>query len=175
MKTLIIAATALAALGFSTAASAQSANGTVTVNGTVAAKCVIAPTGTITLGEMADIFGQYNLAADNKSATLNAFCNGTRSTMTVLSSPIILQSTIVVPAGFTNIVDFTGTASVTPAGSGAAVSASDSTIAAASAPAAVSLFSDNITVTLSASSTNGNKLIAGAYQGSVVVTLAPAA
>ena len=172
MKTLVIAATALAALGFSTAASAQ--DGTVTIDGTVAAKCVIAPSASITLGEMADTGGLYNNVADSKTAKLNAWCNGAASTMSVASTAISLIGGGAVPTGFTDTVNFTGTASVTTA-AGAAVLASDSTLAAPSAAAAVSLFSDDITVTLSASSTDGGKLIAGTYQGAVVITLAPLA
>lgn len=175
MKTINIAAAALAALLVSTAASAQSVSGTVTIDGTVQAKCVIAPAATITLGEMAGVTGVYNNVADGKTATLTAWCNGAASTMTVASTAISLVGGGAVPTGFTNTVNFTGTASVTPAGAGGAVSASDSTTAAPSAAAAVSLFSNDITVALSASSTNGGKLIAGTYQGSVVVTLAPLA
>ena len=61
------------------------------------------------------------------------------------------------------------------ASGGGTVSASDSTTAVPSAAATVGLFSNTITVVLSASSTASGKLIAGDYQGSVVVTLAPAA
>lgn len=172
MKNLIIAATALTALFASTAAAAQ--DGTVTINGTVAAKCVIAPSATITLGEMADLNGVYNSVANGRTATLTAWCNGAASTMTVASTAIKLVGGAAPTSGFVDTVDFTGTASVTTA-AGAAVSASDSTTAAASAPAAVSLFSSDILVTLSGSATAAGKLIAGTYTGSVVVTLAPAA
>ena len=86
MKTVLIAATALTALLGSTAAAAQDVSGTVTINGTVAAKCVIDPAATIMLGEMADLNGVYNNVANGKTATLTAWCNGSRSTMTVAST-----------------------------------------------------------------------------------------
>lgn len=173
MKNLIIAATALTALFASTAAAAQ--DGTVTINGTVAAKCVIAPSATITLGEMADLNGVYNSVVDGKTATLTAWCNGAASTMTVASTAIKLVGGVTPVTGFVDTVNFTGTASVASASGGGTVSASDSTTAVPSAAATVGLFSNNITVALSASATATGKLIAGTYQGSVVVTLAPAA
>lgn len=175
MKTVLIAATALTALLGSTAAAAQDVSGTVTINGTVAAKCVIDPAATITLGEMADLNGVYNNVANGKTATLTAWCNGSRSTMTVASTAIKLVNGVAPPTGFVDTVNFTGTASVASASGGGTVSASDSTTAVPSAAATVGLFSNTITVVLSASSTAAGKLIAGDYQGSVVVTLAPAA
>ncbi len=173
MTKYMIAAAAVAALLAPTAALAQ--DGTVNINGSVAAKCVIATSATITLNELAGVDGLYNLVADNKAATLNGWCNGAASTISVVANPIVLQGGPAVQPGFTNTIDFTATASVTPAGAGAPVTVADTTIAAAQSPVAVGLFSDNITVTLSASGTNGGKLIAGAYAGSVVVTLSPAA
>lgn len=173
MTRYMIAAAAVAALLAPTAAFAQ--DGTVNIEGSVAAKCVIATSTTITLNELADNDGLYNGVADGKDATLNAWCNGAASTISVVANAISLQGGPAVQPGFTDTVQFTATASVTPAGAGGAVSVADSTLGIADAAAMVGLFSDDITVTLSASATNGGKLIAGDYAGSVVVTLSPAA
>lgn len=176
MNKLLISSAAVALLALPAAALAQSSDveGTVTISGSVAAACVIDSAATITLGELADGDGLYNLAADGESTTLTAWCNGASSTMSVLSSAIVHTGSPTVPTGFTDTVNFTATASVTPADAGSPVEVSDSTTAAADPAATVGLFSDDITVSLSSSSTDGNKLIAGDYEGSVVVTLSPA-
>ncbi|KQY75387.1 hypothetical protein [Brevundimonas sp. Root1423] len=171
MTKYLLAGTAMALL-LPAAAFAQ--DGTVNINGSVAAKCVIASSATITLNELADADGLYNLAADGKSATLNAWCNGAASTISVVATAITLQGGPAVQPGFTDAIQYTATASVAPA-AGGSVSVTDSTVAAAAPAATVGLFSNNITVALSASGTNGGKLIAGSYTGNVVVTLAPAA
>ena len=179
MKALLTL-TVLAALAVPAAASAQAAalapvTGDVSITGKVDARCVIAPTALIALGEMADANGVYNLVADNKTATLAGWCNGLTSAMTVASTAITRTGAAgTPPTGFVDVVNFVATAAVTPAGAGAPVSASDSTLAAPSVAASVGLFSGNVTVTLSGSSTPvAGKLVAGNYTGSVAVTLTP--
>jgi hypothetical protein len=151
-------------------------SGTATINGSVLANCVLAASDPITLGQLANLSdGKYNGVADTKKATLAGFCNGTTSTMTVVANPIVLTSVhSAPPTGFTDTVDYTATASLNTA-AGATVSTSDSTTGSPAAAAAVSLFSGNVTVTLSSSTAGENKLIAGPYQGTTVVTLTPAA
>lgn len=170
MNKIILATAGLALLA---APAAFAADGTVTINGSVAAACVIAPSATITLGEMADSNGLYNSVANGKTATLAGWCNGAASTMSVVANPIVLQGVHTTPTGFTDTVNYTATAAVTPAGAGSPVSTSDSTTAAAAAAATVGLFNGNITVTLSASATPAGQLIAGSYSGTTVVTLTP--
>lgn len=173
MKKFLLSAAALGLLALPAAAFAQ--DGEVTITGSVAAACVIEPTATITLGELADADGLYDASvADGETATLNAWCNGASSTIAVAATAITLQGGPAPVTGFTDTINFTATASVTPADAAAAVEVSDSTTGAADAAATVGLFSDDITVTLSASATDGSKLIAGDYEGSVTVTLAPA-
>lgn len=177
MKTLL-ALGALAALAIPGVAFAQTAQspvtGNVAINGFVDARCVIAPTATITLNEMAAADGTYNLVADGKTATLAGWCNGLTSNMSVASTAITRTGAVgAPPSGFVDVVNFTATASVTPAGALAAVSASDSTVAAPSLAAPVTLFSGAITVALSGSGTAAGKLVAGAYTGNVAVTLTP--
>lgn len=178
MKNLLIASAALAALAAPAAAFAievpADVSGDVTINGSVAAACVIADGADINLGELADTDGLYNLAADSKTSTLTAWCNGSSSTMAVEATAITLQSGPSPVTGFTDTVNYKATASVTPADAGSPVSVADTSDGAADAAVTVGLFADDITVTLSDSSTDGNKLIAGTYKGSVTVTLSPA-
>src|SRR5262249_10277960 len=108
---------------------------------------------------------------DGQSAQLQGFCNGASSSMTVTANPILGPVTSV--TGFTNRVDYTATAALHTA---PATNATDTSASAgAGSPTTVGLFSDLIDVTLSASvaAPAGNQLVAGAYTGSVVVTLTP--
>jgi hypothetical protein len=176
--TLISLAVPVAANAITTVgpAAAGPVTGNVQINGTVQARCLFT-TGTVTinLGELTQTDGTLDPAIVNAgTANLVGWCNGSASTMSVLSSPILLQGVHTTPTGFTDTVNFTGTATTNSASGGGPVSASDSTLAAPSAAAAVGLFSDNIVVTLSSASSPAGKMIAGAYQGSVAVTLTPA-
>jgi hypothetical protein len=167
-KLLILAVPALLA---ASPAFAQSATGTVAIDGSVANRCMFTlPNATISLGEISLVSnGKLDPAKVNgKSATLNGWCNGTASTMTVTSTQ--LTTPTAATTGFDNRVDYTGTAVAN------AVSGSDSSLAAgAGTPVTVGQFSGNIVVTLSAASSPTNGLmVAGTYTGNVQVTLAPA-
>jgi hypothetical protein len=159
---------------------AQSA-GTVDVQGAVAERCQFTSTSAVLLdiGEMsltsgaASNLGKYDpTTLESRTATLNGWCNGTASTMTVEAAPMVHQTfSGAPPAGFERQVDFTATATV-----GGGASASDSTLAPGPGAATpVGLFSDDVTVTFANSATpGGGRLIAGAYDGTVEVTLSPA-
>ena len=167
-KLLILAVPAMLAAG---PALAQSATGTVAIDGSVANRCMFTlPNATISLGEISLVSnGKLDPAKVNgKSATLNGWCNGTASTMTVTSTQ--LTTPTAATTGFDNRVDYTGTAVAN------AVSGSDSSLAAgAGTPVTVGQFSGDIVVTLSAaSSPTGGLMVAGTYTGNVQVTLAPA-
>ena len=167
-KLLILAVPALLA---ASPALAQSATGTVAIDGSVANRCMFTlPNATISLGEISLVSnGKLDPAKVNgKSATLNGWCNGTASTMTVTSTQ--LTTPTAATTGFDNRVDYTGTAVAN------AVSGSDSSLTAgAGSPVTVGQFSGNIVVTLSAASSPTNGLmVAGTYTGNVQVTLAPA-
>lgn len=167
-KLLILAVPALLA---ASPALAQSATGTVAIDGSVTNRCMFTlPNATISLGEISLISnGKLDPAKVNgKSATLNGWCNGTASTMTVTSTQ--LTTPTAATTGFDNRVDYTGTAVAN------AVSGSDSSLTAgAGTPVTVGQFSGNIVVTLSAASSPTNGLmVAGTYTGNVQVTLAPA-
>lgn len=149
---------------------AQSATGTVAVDGRVAGRCVFAlPNATISLGEISLLSnGRLDPSRVNgRTATLNGWCNSTAATMTVTTTQL---TTPVTAPGFDNRVDYTGTATAN------SVSGSDTSLTAgAGTPVNVGRFSGNILVTLSAASSPSNSLlVAGAYTGNVQVTLAPA-
>jgi len=149
---------------------AQSATGSVEVDGVVAGRCLFGlPNATISLGEISlPGTGRLDVSKVNgRTATLNAWCNGAAATMTVTTTQ--LTTPTAAPGGFDNRVDYTGTASVTSG------SASDSSLTAgAGTPANVGRFNGDILVTLSAaSSPTGGLMVAGAYTGNVLVTLTP--
>jgi hypothetical protein len=176
MQKNLILAVGLVGL-MSSPAFAQSSTGTVTVDGSVADRCLFTtPSATISLGEISlsgtgATAGKLNTAVVNgQSRTLVGWCNGTAATMTVEAQPLLNTSyTGPAIAGFDTRVNYTATAVAN------AVPGTDtSTGAGAGTAVAVGLFTGNIPVTLSASSspTNG-LLVAGTYQGQVLVTLTP--
>ena len=169
----------LAAAGLlaSSGAMAQ-ATGTVSVDGSVAGRCLFTtPSATISVGEMAlqgtgTTAGKLNAAVINgQSRTLVGWCNGSASTMSVETQPLMNTGFApAAPAGFDKRVDYTATAVAN------AVSASDASLTAGAGTAStVGLFTGDVVVTLSAaSSPTSGLLIAGGYQGQVLVTLSPA-
>ena len=167
-KLLILAVPALLA---ASPALAQSATGTVAIDGSVANRCMFTlPNATISLGEISLVSnGKLDPAKVNgKTATLTGWCNGTASTMSVTTTQ--LTTATAATTGFDNRVDYTGTAVAN------AVSGSDSSLTAgAGSPVTVGQFTGNVVVTLSAASSPTNGLmVAGTYTGNVQVTLAPA-
>jgi hypothetical protein len=175
MKKPLVSALAIApAMMLAAVASGAYADtGTVTVDGSVAARCQFTTnTATITIAELADagdLLAPGNV--NGQSATLVGWCNGTKSTMTANGAS--LKNGTAATTGFSNQVDFTSTATE------GNISATDtnSTDGTAGSPSTVGVFTGNITVALSAAATHGGpaeKLVAGAYTGSVLVTLAPA-
>lgn len=166
---LLAALPALAVAGPALAQSGSS-TGTVNIDGSVANRCLFTlPNATISLGELSLVStGKLDASKVNgKSATLTGWCNGTASTMTVLTTQLTTATSA--PSGFDNRVDYTGTAVAN------AVSGSDSSLTAGSGtPVTVGAFSGNVVVTLSAaSSPSSGLMVAGTYTGNVQVTLAP--
>jgi hypothetical protein len=178
MRKSILSATAIAAITIATPALAQTSTGTVTVNGSVANRCLFTTASeTINANELAlggsgTTAGKLDVSKLNgQSRTLVGWCNATASTMTVEAQPVVNTSfTSAPPAGFDRIVNYTATATAN------AIPATDTSVTAGAGTAAtVGLFTGNVTVALSASSTpTSGLLVAGTYAGQVIVTLAPA-
>lgn len=157
---------------------AQTAIGTVAIDGRVADRCLFTtPSETISVGEMAvqgagGTAGKLNTGAINgQTKTLVGWCNGSASTITVETQALTLTGFAAdAPTGFDKRVDYTATAVAN------AASANDTSLdAVAGAASPLGLFTGNVVVTLSAaSSPTSGLLIAGGYQGQVLVTLSPA-
>lgn len=172
MRKLIILAAPLALLA--SPALAQTATGTVSIDGSVAGRCLFTvPNQTISLGELAlagtgATAGKLDVAKVNgQTATLVGWCNNAAATMSVTTTELTNAATAA--TGFDKRIDYTATAVANT------VSASDTSLSAgAGANATVGMFTGNVVVTLSsASSPTNGILVAGAYTGNVVVTLAP--
>lgn len=167
-----LAVAALAAL-IPTLASAANVTGTVTVNGSVAGRCQFTlGSATITIPELSDTStGVLDASTVNgRNVALTGWCNGATSNMAVEAQPLL--NATAAPAGFTNRVDYTATATAHPAAGN--VSANDTTtVAGPGTGVPVGVFSSDIDVALSSASSTGAKLIAGAYTGQVLVTLTP--
>lgn len=167
-KLLILAAPAV--LAASPALAQTAPTGTVMIDGTVAGRCMFTlPNKTISLGEISlSSNGKLDVSKVNgRSETLTGWCNNTSASMTVTTTQLTNATTA--PTGFDNRVDYTATATT------GAISANDSSLAAgAGTPSTVGLFTGDITVVLSAaSSPTSGLMVAGTYNGNVVVTLTP--
>lgn len=170
-----LGAASLALLATQASAQTAGASGTVYIDGFVTARCAFTlDNAVIHLGELAlqttgSGGGKLDTAKVNgKSATLTGWCNSSDADVSVEAFPLLNPASSA--SGFDNRVDFTATAAV---GSG---NPSDTTLSAGggSAQSSGALFNGNVVVTLSAaSSPTGGVMVAGDYDGSVVVTLTP--
>lgn len=176
MRKLLVLAAPLALVA--TPALAQSATGTVNIDGTVAARCLFnIPNATIHLNEISQTgagagAGTLNVGAVNgQRATLNAWCNGAASNMTVEATALTLQSPpATIPTGFVSRVDYGADA----AAIGTATGTDESWTPGVGLPVLVGLFNSDIDVILKNASTAPGLLVAGTYTGNVKVTLTPA-
>ncbi|MDE1918926.1 MAG: hypothetical protein KGJ57_22735 [Sphingomonadales bacterium] len=162
-------------------AQSASATGTVSINGSVAGRCSFTlDNGVISLGELSQgstgaAPGHLDAAKVNgQQKTLTGWCNGSGATMSVLAEP--LWNTATASAGFDNRVDYTATA--TANSQNATDTSTDAgaigTTGSAGTPVNVNMFTGNVVVTLSNSSTpTSGLMVAGNYSGQVVVTLTP--
>ncbi len=173
----VLSLAALAALAIGGPAMAQDATGTVSIDGSVADRCLfttdnaVISVGELALGGTGATAGRLDPTRLNgQTRTLVGWCNGTAATIEVEALPLLNTSfTGTPPAGFDRRVDITAAAQANN------VTATDSSVTAGTgAPATVGLFTGSIDVTLSNSSTPTNGLlVAGPYVGQVLVTLSP--
>jgi hypothetical protein len=179
----IFAAAALSLLGATSALAQSTATaGPLPVTGSVPSLCssgaISGGNSTFGLGVMINTstgFMLSTLSAPNKIVT-GSFCNA-QSTLTIAATPMLAQSsTGAPPAGFSNAVNFTASAS------GWTATPASMTTGAASNPAAsqsrATPFSGDITVGVSGFSPvggSGLRLVSDpAYSGTVTLTLAVA-
>jgi len=179
MKTSILAVAAViaATAAFPAAAQTTSATGTVTINGSVADRCQFTlPSDVINAGELS-LQGSGATAGkldssklDGQTRTLQGWCNGTAATMSVEAQRLVNTTfTTTPPAGFDRVVNYIATATANSA------NATDTSVtdgAGSSVP--VGMFTGDVKVTLSGSSSpTSGLLVAGDYSGQVLVTLTP--
>lgn len=158
-------------------AAAQSATGIVEIDGTVADRCLFTtPSETISVGELAlggtgTQAGRLDVTKLNgKTRTLAGWCNGTAATISVETLPLLNRSFQgPPPTGFDTRINYNADAVANR------VTASDtSTTAGAGTTIPVGLFTGDIVVTVSGSSTpTGGLLVAGVYTSKIIVTLTP--
>lgn len=170
MHKLLVLAAPLALLASPALAQSTDVTGTVSIDGSVAGRCMFTvPNKTISLGEISLASnGKLDVSKVNgRSEKLTGWCNNTAASMTVTTTQ--LTNTTTAPTGFDNRVDYTATATT------GSTSANDSSLTTgAGSPSSVGLFSGDINVVLSAASSPNNALmVAGTYNGNVVVTLTP--
>lgn len=177
MRKLILASAVLAAVT-AIPVVAQTTTGTVTIDGSVAPRCLFTTSNAIiNAGELAQAgtgasAGKLDTSKlDGQTRTLVGWCNGTASSMSVEALPVVNTTvTTAPPVGFDRVVHYTATAIAN-----AANATDSSTVAGAGSASTVGLFTGDVTVTLSSSSTpGGGLLVAGAYQGETRVTLSAA-
>jgi hypothetical protein len=170
MRLKLTLLTGVALLAASPAFAQTSVTGTVNVTGFVESKCQFASPGSesIDVGKMNADTGVLDPTRINGQAKiLKVWCNQASASMEVEALPLL--NTASAGAGFSNRVDFTATAKL-----GAAVPNDTSTTAGAGTPQNVGLSSGDIEVTLSGAATAGGPLlVAGKYDGKVLVTLRP--
>ena len=177
MRNKLIFALPLALMATPALAQSQGGDvtGTVDIDGSVEGRCLfttdnaVIHLGELALGGTGATAGKLDTSKVNgQTATLIGWCNNTSATMSVETTELTNSATA--PTGFDNRIDYTATATNPNSDS-----ASDSSLTAgAGTPTNVGMFTGDIDVELSTSSTpNGGLLVAGDYTGNVVVTLSP--
>lgn len=180
LSSALLVAAAFAALP--AAAQTGPAAGTVQVNGTVAAKCyALQPiAGTISLGELAKDDGTideaFSKATGGKSTMFTVRCNGSNPLLSVRALPLVNNAVTETANGYTNKVHYTATLDATRAQGGktsVAAPSRETAPATARVDGRLAAEANNMLLTISSGQTESSTAIldAGAYQGSVSVTI----
>lgn len=183
-KLALIALTASSAIA--TPALAQSATGSVVVNGSVAAKCTASPTisGTISLNELALADGTIDSAFTSQTGGLtrsfSVVCTSASPTITVSSTALNNTTDATTGNGYTGRVHYTSTLVADKATTGTAT-AVYTTLDTPPAPTSTALGAplknapSNVRVTVSNGSTTnlGDLLKTGSYTSTITITVSP--
>lgn len=189
-KTVLTTGFAVLAAMAATPAAAQTVSGTVTINGTVGSKCLVTDPGAnpnadfggiVDLGQLDDTDGTLRaispIAASGDLANLGfrVVCTTGNPSVSVTAAPMLTTGTA--PTGYANRVDFTADVDFdTVAGTEEFQAVTDGTATAGGSLAnRLATGLDNVRVDLSGFNTPGasDVLVAGAYTGSVSITIAP--
>lgn len=165
---------------------AASDSGDVAVNGRVAPLCILgAPSpAVVDLGQLVNTSGQrigrIASIADRQVSLANSFCNFAGSTVSIEVSALQLTQSVALQSGFAQAVNYSVStanwaASPTTARSAATANGATPTQTSTGAVQNLPRVAD-ISVTLSDFAVPADSLlVAGTYQGAVVITLGPAA
>lgn len=177
---------ALAAAPVPAFAQSATATGNVGVGGQVAPLCILGTPNpaTVNLGTLANTsgarVGRVATFSDQSVTLPGSFCNFAGSQLTVQATALLAADASTPPAGFSRAVNYTATASGWAATNAAATTAALAGGANATATGSGSTQPTpkiaDLLVTLSNFTAPGDGiLVAGAYSGTVTVTLGPAA
>lgn len=183
MKKLLILAAPLAV--FATPAMAQSVNGTITLNGSVASKCFVDPgngntfSATVNFGELAQANGtlRTDLATAFGTKSFTVKCNSGSPTISVDANP--LATAAAGSTGYDNSIDYTASVALVTTGTNNGPFTNDSANAAGTATAVGSGLANstnnvNITTTNYRTNSATDLLVASpTYTGNILVTISP--
>lgn len=193
MKKFWLAALAASTVTIAAPASAQvagTASGTVTINGTVSGKCSVVNatnvaqpdyTATVDLGELAQADGRLvtsaSLATTFGSKAFRVICTTATPGVKVEAAPVIISGGGTAPSGYANTVNYKAhaTFALTPSGSQTVTDDSGGAATEDTLTGRLAGSGDNVTITADTFATPNSTdvLMAGTYQGSVVVTVTP--
>lgn len=177
---------ALVLLPVPAAAQSATATGTVAVGGQVAPLCIIGQPNppTVNLGALANSSGARVgrvVSFSPQTVTLPAsFCNFAGSQLTVQATALLSADSASPPSGFSRAVNYTATASGWATTNAVAVTAAlndgvNATAVGTGSTQPLPRIAD-LSVVLSNFTAPGDAiLVAGAYSGTIIVTLGPAA
>lgn len=161
MKKLLMAAAAASALAAAPALAATTADYAVT--GSVAAVCSVTATGTVAFGALTSGTGAYTNSGTSTEATdSSAYCNQAATTVEITHTNLSTTTTGTIPSTFTNTVV------ITP------VVTTDGPTLTGDKAAGTAIGAFSLLKVKATAATPSLKLIAGAYTGSITITLSPA-
>jgi len=187
-KLAYLSLAAASAIALASPAAAQTVTGTVDITGTVAAKCLVVPANSSTFAasvnllELAKADGtledsavlESRFTAATGSLSAKVICTSATPTVAVTASPLLNVATA--DPGYTNRIDYTANIDVVTVSGSVDVDDLSSNPAATSTTLSARLANspDNVTVDASAfTATSGALLVAGTYNGQIVVTVTP--
>lgn len=189
LLTLTASVAALAAFAAPAFADDNNATGSVTVNGSVAGKCVNTGTAPAALdvGELAradngQVVTQFATPAGSLIAKFTIICSSAKPTVSISATPLVF-TTGTIPNGYTNTVNYRAT--VTPYLSDYSANAvspyvwtgnESPGVPSTQLTGALATAQNNIQVTVDhpyTSAGTGSVLMAGNYSGQVTITVGP--
>lgn len=170
MKKLLLAAVAASGLAATPAMAATEQ--TYTFDGTVAARCTISGAPLVNFGALTDANGVYTKGGEAKEAVdTEAYCNRAGTTAKVQRTNLVSANGA--SNGFTNVIPMS--ASLTTTQGASLVDASTLATPTSTSTGTIGLVGafTGLKVTATLGTIGGDKLVAGTYNGSIIVTLTP--